>query len=65
MFMIQEMFNKRKSPFAENEKSLIERAFETADHAHRGQKRESGEAHINHCLSAAEKVPMELIDITL
>jgi GTP pyrophosphokinase len=35
------------------EKELVERAFKVAKRAHRGQKRASGEAYVQHCLAVA------------
>jgi len=35
------------------DRELIRRAYKTAKRAHRGQKRQSGEPYINHCLAVA------------
>lgn len=48
------------------DKDLIQRAYNVAEEAHRGQKRISGEPYINHCLAVAQiladlRVPPEVI----
>ena len=40
--------------FAPKDHELIQRAFEIASEAHKGQKRASGEPYINHCLAVAQ-----------
>ena len=37
-----------------NGRAVIERAYSTADQAHQGQKRASGEPYIQHCLAVAK-----------
>ena len=36
------------------DKELIQHAYQVAEEAHRGQKRNSGEPYINHCLAVAQ-----------
>ena len=36
------------------DKELVQRAYRVAEEAHRGQKRNSGEPYINHCLAVAQ-----------
>lgn len=48
------------------DRELVTRAYHTAEEAHRGQKRHSGEPYINHCIAVAAtladlKVPSEVI----
>ena len=48
------------------DKELIQRAYRVAEEAHRGQKRNSGEPYINHCLAVAQilselRVPPEVL----
>jgi guanosine-3',5'-bis(diphosphate) 3'-pyrophosphohydrolase len=48
------------------DKELIQRAYRVAEEAHRGQKRNSGEPYINHCLAVAQilaelQVPPEVL----
>lgn len=48
------------------DRELVMRAYRTAEEAHRGQKRHSGEPYINHCIAVAVilaelKVPSEVI----
>jgi GTP diphosphokinase / guanosine-3',5'-bis(diphosphate) 3'-diphosphatase len=48
------------------ERELVQRAYRTAEEAHREQKRHSGEQYINHCIAVAGilselKVPPEVI----
>ena len=48
------------------DKELVQRAYRTAEGAHREQKRQSGEPYINHCLSVASiladlRVPPEVV----
>jgi guanosine-3',5'-bis(diphosphate) 3'-pyrophosphohydrolase len=48
------------------DKELVQRAFRVAEEAHRGQKRNSGEPYINHCLAVAQilaelRVPPEVL----
>jgi GTP pyrophosphokinase len=48
------------------DKQLVERAYRTAEEAHRSQKRQSGEPYINHCLAVASiladlRVPPEVV----
>jgi GTP pyrophosphokinase len=40
--------------FAPKDHELIQRAFQVASEAHKGQKRASGEPYINHCLAVAQ-----------
>jgi GTP pyrophosphokinase len=48
------------------DKELVQRAYRVAEEAHRGQKRNSGEPYINHCLAVAQilaelRVPPEVL----
>ncbi|HJS28202.1 MAG TPA: bifunctional (p)ppGpp synthetase/guanosine-3',5'-bis(diphosphate) 3'-pyrophosphohydrolase [Anaerolineales bacterium] len=48
------------------DREVVMRAYETADRAHKGQKRASGEPYVNHCLAVAAilteyRVPAEVI----
>jgi GTP diphosphokinase / guanosine-3',5'-bis(diphosphate) 3'-diphosphatase len=48
------------------DKELVQRAYRVAEEAHRGQKRNSGEPYINHCLAVAQilaelRVPPEVM----
>src|SRR5512141_501008 len=48
------------------DKELIQRAYRVAEEAHRGQRRNSGEPYINHCLAVAQilselRVPPEVL----
>ena len=48
------------------DKEVIQRAYRVAEEAHRGQKRNSGEPYINHCLAVAQilaemRVPPEVL----
>ena len=48
------------------DKALIQHAYRVAEEAHRGQKRNSGEPYINHCLAVAQilaelRVPPEVM----
>jgi len=48
------------------DKELIQRAYRVAEEAHRGQKRNSGEPYISHCLAVAQilaelRVPPEVL----
>ncbi len=48
------------------DKELIQRAYRVAEEAHRGQKRNSGEPYINHCLAVGQilaelRVPPEVL----
>lgn len=56
---IIEKFKKNGHP--EEEIKLIQKAYQFAANAHRGQKRVSGENYISHCLSTAET----LVDLNL
>ncbi len=48
------------------DKELVQRAYRVAEEAHRGQKRNSGEPYINHCLAVGQilaelRVPPEVL----
>src|SRR5258708_14337827 len=48
------------------DKELVQRAYRVAEEAHHGQKRNSGEPYINHCLAVAQilaelRVPPEVL----
>ncbi|MBI1795354.1 MAG: bifunctional (p)ppGpp synthetase/guanosine-3',5'-bis(diphosphate) 3'-pyrophosphohydrolase [Chloroflexi bacterium] len=48
------------------DKELVQRAYRAAEEAHRGQKRNSGEPYINHCLAVTQilaelRVPPEVL----
>lgn len=52
--------------FTPADRDLVTRAYETADEAHKGQKRASGEPYVKHCLAVAAilteyRVPAEVI----
>ncbi|MDX1436481.1 MAG: HD domain-containing protein, partial [Anaerolineales bacterium] len=52
--------------FSPADRDLVMRAYETAEQAHKGQKRASGEPYVNHCLAVAAilteyRVPAEVI----
>ncbi len=52
------------------EREVVQRAYQMAEEAHRGQKRSSGEPYINHCIAVASiladlRVPSEVIAAAL
>lgn len=49
----QELVALLPDTFTSFDRDLIQRAYKTAEKAHAGQKRVSGEAYINHCLAVA------------
>src|SRR3990167_633511 len=53
-----------KSVLADNDKDLIRRAFDFAQSAHKGKKRESGEPYINHPLKVALGVAEMGLDVS-
>jgi len=50
---IDELLEQLPSTFTTADRELIGRAYRTAEHAHSGQKRASGDPYINHCLAVA------------
>jgi len=49
----QELASLLPDTFNNIDRDLVHRAYKTAEKAHEGQKRVSGEAYINHCLAVA------------
>jgi guanosine-3',5'-bis(diphosphate) 3'-pyrophosphohydrolase len=49
----QELVHLLPDTFTNFDRDLVQRAYKTAEKAHAGQKRVSGEAYINHCLAVA------------
>ncbi len=63
---LENLLNNLPDYYSPADRELIQRAFKEAERAHKGQKRASGEAYINHCLAVADilidmRVPPEVI----
>jgi guanosine-3',5'-bis(diphosphate) 3'-pyrophosphohydrolase len=50
---LDKLLDQLPSRYSLADRELIQRAYRTADEAHRGQKRATGEPYINHCLAVA------------
>ena len=51
---LEKLLEQLPSTYTLADKDLIQRAYRVAEEAHRGQKRNSGEPYINHCLAVAQ-----------
>ena len=51
---LEKLLEQLPSTYTLADKELIQRAYRVAEEAHRGQKRNSGEPYINHCLAVAQ-----------
>lgn len=63
---LEKLMEQLPGTFSLADRELIQRAWRVAEEAHRGQKRNSGEPYINHCLAVASiladlRVPPEVI----
>ena len=51
--VISKFIESLSEKYSQVDKELLQRALETAERAHKGQKRASGEPYINHCKAVA------------
>jgi len=63
---LEKLLEQLPSAYSLADKELVQRAYRVAEEAHRGQKRNSGEPYISHCLAVAQilaelRVPPEVL----
>ena len=63
---LEKLLEQLPENYTVKDRDLVMRAYQTAEEAHREQKRHSGEPYINHCIAVASiladlKVPPEVV----
>lgn len=67
---LEKLMEQLPDRYSAAEREVVQRAYQMAEEAHRGQKRSSGEPYINHCIAVASiladlRVPSEVIAAAL